>query len=56
MFYSINLANCSTGDRLRTLEDENRRLSDSLSSCLDDISSVRNSIQLKPVRHYKLPL
>ncbi|CAL1714792.1 unnamed protein product [Somion occarium] len=35
-------------DRLRTLEDENRRLSDSLSSCLDDISSVRNSIQLKP--------
>ncbi|KAH9924732.1 uncharacterized protein B0H18DRAFT_934089 [Fomitopsis serialis] len=32
------------GERLRTLEEENRRLSDSLHSCLDDVSSVRNSI------------
>ena len=42
---------CFIGDRLRTLEEENRRLSDNLSLCLDDISSVRNSIQIKPVRY-----
>ncbi|KZT65738.1 hypothetical protein DAEQUDRAFT_676212 [Daedalea quercina L-15889] len=32
------------GERLRTLEDENRKLSDSLHSCLEDMSSVRNSM------------
>lgn len=32
------------GDRLRSLEEENRRLSDSLHLCLEDVSSVRNSI------------
>lgn len=32
------------GDRLRHLEDDNRRLSDNLQSCLEDVSSVRNSM------------
>lgn len=31
-------------DRLRHLEDDNRRLSDNLQSCLEDVSSVRNSM------------
>ncbi|GJE91066.1 hypothetical protein PsYK624_072140 [Phanerochaete sordida] len=31
------------GDRLRTLEDENRRLSDTLHACLEDIGSIRSS-------------
>ncbi|KAK7686418.1 hypothetical protein QCA50_010642 [Cerrena zonata] len=39
------------GDRLRTLEEENQRLSSNLSICLDDISNVRNSIQIKPAEN-----
>lgn len=31
------------GDRLRGLEDENRRLSDTLHACLEDISSLRSN-------------
>lgn len=32
---------CSTGERLRSLEDDNRRLSDTLSSCLEDLGQLR---------------
>lgn len=31
------------GDRLRNLEDENHRLSDTLHACLEDISTLRSS-------------
>lgn len=31
----------SIGERLRSLEDDNRRLSDTLSSCLEDLGQLR---------------
>ncbi|KAI0704325.1 hypothetical protein BC835DRAFT_1262074 [Cytidiella melzeri] len=35
------------GERLRTLEEDNRRLSETLHSCLDDISVLRSSLAPK---------
>ncbi|KIP10010.1 hypothetical protein PHLGIDRAFT_28697 [Phlebiopsis gigantea 11061_1 CR5-6] len=37
------------GDRLRNLEEENRRLCDSMNSCLEDISNLRTSQPTKIV-------
>jgi hypothetical protein len=43
-------------DRLRSLEDENRRLSNTLVACLDDINGIRlsqvsRSVRLKHLTH-----
>lgn len=38
-----------TGERLRALEEDNRRLSESLHSCLEDITSIRSSAAPRPV-------
>ncbi|TCD67590.1 Protein ste50 [Steccherinum ochraceum] len=42
-------------DRLRQLEEENRRLHDSMSSCLEDISSLRAS-QVRPTEAESSPV
>lgn len=33
--------NIGSGSRLRQLEDDNRRLSDALNTCLEDLSQIR---------------
>lgn len=34
---------CASGDRLRALEEDNRRLSDAMGSCLEDLNHLRHA-------------
>ncbi|CCL99670.1 uncharacterized protein FIBRA_01691 [Fibroporia radiculosa] len=43
-------------ERLKSLEEDNRRLSESLDSCLDDVSSIRSSTLLRPQSETESPV